>query len=161
MFSVAVAQLLVVRRFMRVRGFTLPKEFVSCVETGQLRRSRGSWPLRGNRDAFGNHWESELGEIYSTVEDIQRESDLLPRYFSPDIRDVPEMFADAPGFIPYISDFSRILTFAISGDGAPFCFDYREDDRQPSIIWWDDAYWRCVSPDFTKFLSLFDVTQNA
>jgi hypothetical protein len=142
---------------MRVRGFTLPKEFVNFVESGQLRRKRRCWPPRDDHDAFGNRLESELGEIYETVEDIQRESDLLPRHFSPDIGDVPEMSLDAPGFIPYIFDFSRILTFAISGDGAPFCFDYREHDCQPSIIWRADAYWRCVAPNFTEFLRLFDV----
>jgi hypothetical protein len=146
---------------MRIRGFTLPAEFVSCVESGQLRRARGSWPLRDDRDAFGNHWQSELSEIYGTASDIERESDLLPRHFQPDAGDGPDMFSDAPGFIPYISDFGRILTFGTSGDGAPFCFDYREHDRIPSIIWWDDAYWRRVAPNFREFLSLFDVNQNA
>jgi hypothetical protein len=71
------------------------------------------------------------------------------------------MFSDAPGFIPYIFDFSHILTFANSGDGALFCFDYRDHDVKPSIIWWDDAYWRRVAPSFKEFLSLFDVKQNA
>ena len=146
---------------MRVRGFTLPSEFVSCVTSGQLRRERGCWDLREDRDAFGNHWESSLGEVFETAYDIQRESDLLSKYFPPDINRLPEMFSDAPGFIPYIFDFSHILTFANSGDGALFCFDYRDHDIEPSIIWWDDAYWRRVAPSFKEFLSLFDVKQNA
>jgi hypothetical protein len=141
---------------MRVRSFTLPKEFVVYVESDLLKRQKGSWPLRENRDAFGNHWESELGEVYKTPDKIDRESDLLPRHFSKNFGDVPEMFADSPGFIPYILDFRHILTFGISGDGAPFCFDYREHDCEPSIIWWDDAYWRRIALDFTEFLRLFD-----
>ena len=146
---------------MRVRGLALPSEFVSCIESGVLRRARGSWPLRFNREAFGNPWEAELGDVYASVGDIERESDLLPKHFGPDTGDVPEMFSDEPGFIPYISDFSRILAFAIAGDGAPYCFDYRGPSDQPSVIWWDDVYWRRVAPDFTKFLGLFDVNQNA
>jgi len=146
---------------MRVRGLTLPSEFLSCVERGLLRRERGSWPLRFGRDAFGNSWESELGEVYETIDKIERQSDLLPKHFAPDFADIPETFSDQPGFIPYITDFSRILVFAVAGDGAPFCFDYRERSDQPSVIWWEDAYWHRVAPDFRTFLDLFDVNQNA
>ena len=146
---------------MRVRGLALPSEFVSCIERGVLRRERGSWPLRSGRDAFGNQWEAELGEIYETIAVIERESDMLPKHFAPDTANLPEMFSDRPGFIPYISDFSRVLTFAMAGDGAPYCFDFRECSDQPSVIWWDDAYWRRVAPNFITFLDLFDLAQNA
>ena len=125
------------------------------------RRERGSWPPRSHRDAFGNPWEASLGDVYETIGDIERESDQLPRHFPPEIGDIPELSSDAPGFIPYITDFGRILTFAISGDGAPYCFDYRANADLPSIIWWDDAYWRCVAPDFVTFLDLFDLNQSS
>jgi len=147
---------------MQIRRITLPSDFVTCVEKGVLRRKRGSWPLRFNRDAFGNPWASELGKVYENEKDIERESDLLPKHFPPmEETRVPEMFSDTPGFIPYISDFSQILIFAISGDGAPYCFDYREQSNSPTIIWWDDANWRRVAPDFKTFLGLFDFRQNA
>jgi SMI1 / KNR4 family (SUKH-1) len=133
---------------------------MSYVESRVLRREHGSWPLRFNFDAFGNPWEAELGQVYTNAGDIERESDLLSKCFSPDIGDVPEMSSDAPGFIPYIFDFSQILTFAIAGDGAPYCFDYRERGDIPSIIWWDDSYWRRVAPDFRTFLSLFDLNHD-
>ena len=102
-----------------------------------------------------------MGEVYETVQKIERESDLLPKYFPQDIGNLPEMSSDAPGFIPYILDFSHILTFAISADGAPFCFDYREHDYLPSIIWWDDVYWRRVAPTFGELISLFVLDVHA
>jgi hypothetical protein len=104
--------------------------------------------------------EAELGQIYETAEQIQRESALLTKHFQAGLADMPDEFVSAPGFISYIADFERILTFAIAGDGAPYCFDYRES-TDPSIIWWDDAYWRRVAPSFCTFLSLFHVERNA
>jgi hypothetical protein len=122
---------------MKVRGLILPSQFISSIQCGSLRRERGSWQLRDGRDAYANPWEAELGEIYETAERIQRESALLPRHFAPDVANTPEGFASKLGFIPYIIDFGRILAFGIAGDGA-----------EPSIIWWDDAYWRRVAPSF-------------
>jgi hypothetical protein len=145
---------------MQIRGLTLPTEFVSCIENHTLRRARGSWQLCSNRDAFGNRLEAELGKVYETIRDIECESDQLPRDFGPGAGDFPDACSNEPGFIPYISDFSRILAFAIASDGAPYCFDYRRQPNQPSIIWWDDAYWRRVAPDFVTFLGLFDIKQN-
>jgi hypothetical protein len=104
--------------------------------------------------------ETELGQIYVTAEQIQRASALLPQQFQPDLTDLPEEFTSAPGFVPYITDFERILAFAIAGDGSPFCFDYREN-TDPSVIWWDDAYWRRIAPSFSTFLDLFYVERNA
>lgn len=145
---------------MQIRGMTLPRPFIDCVQSGTLRRDQGSWQLTDGRDAYGNPLETELGQIYETAEQIQRESALLPRDFPPDLADLPDEFASAPGFIPYITDFDRVLTFAMSGDGAPYCFDYRES-ADPSIIWWDDAYWRRIAPSFSPFLSLFHVERIA
>ena len=56
-----------------------------------------------------------------------------------------------------IVDFSQIVCFAIAGGGEPFCFDFRESPNPPSVIWWDDVFWRKVSPEFEAFLQLFDL----
>ena len=53
---------------------------------------------------------------------------------------LPEMAG--PSAIPDIVDFDGVVCFGISGDGAPFCFDYRGSGAEPRIIWWDDVYWR-------------------
>ena len=83
-------------------------------ETCTVRRT--SWKLETDKLAG----DFSANEVYGTS--------------SPDIA--------GPGAIPDIIDFSHIVCFAISGDGAPFCFDYRESMYRPSVIWWDDAYWR-------------------
>ncbi|MBL8019919.1 MAG: SMI1/KNR4 family protein [Leptospirales bacterium] len=57
--------------------------------------------------------------------------------------------------IPDIVDFTHIVCFGTSGDGAPFCLDYRQDSSKPSVLWWDDIYWRRIAPDVDSFLELF------
>jgi len=145
---------------MQIRGMTLPSQFIDCVQSGVLRRARGSWLLIHGHDSYGNPLETELGDIYETTQQIEQESALLPQHFPSDLADLPDEFTSAPGFIPYITDFTRLLTFAIAGDGAPYCFDFRESN-DPSVIWWDDAYWRRVAPTFPAFLSLFDIERKA
>src|SRR5438034_453169 len=60
--------------------------------------------------------------------------------------------ANRRGFIPFITDFSEIVQFGYAGDGAAYCFDYRENPDEPSIIHWNEAYWRRVAPHFQYFL---------
>ena len=145
---------------MQIRGLTLPEQFVACIESGVLRRDRGSWHLREQQDAYGQHLETELGKVYETPEQIERESAKLSQDFPPEFANLPEEFSAVPGFVPYITDFSRLLTFGRAGDGAAFCFDYRAS-VEPSIIWWDDAYWRLIAPSFITFISLFRIELNA
>lgn len=140
---------------MTIKGLTLPQPFLIGLERGMFQREMGSWPLIESVDAYGHPLETELGEVYDTAEKIERESARLPDDFPAELDGEPDMFASVPGFIPYITDFDRILAFAIAGDGSPFCFDYRESS-EPSVIWWADAYWHRVAPSFTAFFSLFD-----
>ena len=138
---------------MIVNQLPLPRQFVEMVNSRKFRRSIGSWQLIEERDSYGNLLETELGEVYCTTQAIRKETNELPVHFQPDgyYAEPTEEMA-GPGAIPDIVDFSRILKFGLSGDGAPFCFDYRDSDK-PSVIWWDDVYWRRVSPDF---VDLFD-----
>ena len=146
---------------MQIGPHTLPDSFQSCIQSGRLKRARGSWQLRADRDAYGNFLETDLGQVYATLELIQLESSRLPEGFPADQADITDDYASEPGFIPYITDFTHILEFAIAGDGSPFCFDYRGSLAQPSIIWWDDTYWRCLAPSFDAFLALFDLQTDA
>ena len=142
---------------MKLPGFDLPKSLVAGVRRGRFRRERGSWALRSDHDSFGNVLETELGEVFETAEQLASESAGLSTYFSSDGdygSSSPELAG--PGAVPDIVDFSRIICFATSGDGAPFCLDYRESGSIPRVLWWDDCYWRVVSPDFDAFLALFD-----
>jgi hypothetical protein len=147
---------------MELNGLKLPHLFVEAIREGILRRDVGSWELRDDFDAYDNPLESELGEVYEAIETIARETEALPRDFTPDgYYGEPSEWEDAPGYIPDIVDFSKIVCFGISGDGAPFCFDFRGDEHNPSIVWWADAYWRRVAPDFASFLKLFDLGKAA
>jgi hypothetical protein len=143
---------------MIVNGHQLPAAFLEAVASGSLRREVGSWRLQSERDAFGRPLETELAEVYDTPEAIARATADLPAGFEPNGvygESLPEMAG--PGAIPDIVDFGGALCFGISGEGAPFCFDYRAGGAKPCVIWWDDVYWRVVAPDFASFLSLFEL----
>ncbi len=108
---------------------------------------------------YGNLLETKLGQVFDTPARIKEETDSLPVHFAPDGyygESLPDMAG--PGAIPDIVDFVEIVCFAIAGGGEPFCFDYRESSDQPSVTWWDDVYWRRVSPDFEAGLQLFDLS---
>jgi len=141
-----------------VNGFRLPDSFLQAVASGCLRREVGSWQLRSDRDAFGQKLEAELGEVYDTLTKIKRATAELPHGFEPNgvYGESPAEMA-GPGAIPDIVDFRGVVCFGMSGDGAPFCFDYRGEPAEPRVIWWDDVYWRVVAPDFASFLSLLDL----
>jgi len=127
------------------------------MSSGCLRREKGSWPLREELDAFGQRLETGLGEFLETEADIEQATDALSRNFKADgIYGQPSEEPELGG-IPDIVDFSGLLCFGSSGDGAPFCLDYRANPESPQIVWWDDIYWRVMAPDFDTFLRLFEV----
>ncbi len=146
---------------MEINGLKLPSSFVEILRKGALRRQIGSWNLRKEVDAYGNKLESELGEIYETEDALIRETNLLPKDFALEYFVELSEWQNEPGCVPDIIDFSKIVCFGMSGDGAPFCFDYRDNLEKPSVIWWADAYWRRVAPDFDSFVALFDLDKDA
>src|SRR6476620_7425715 len=108
---------------MNIRGHPVPDSMVQAMSTGYLRRERGSWPLREERDAFGNKLETELGVFLDAPGAIEGATDTLSTGFRADgVYGQPRERAE-PGGIPDIVDFSAILCFANAGDGAPFCLD--------------------------------------
>ena len=143
---------------MNINSLNMPKDFLEDVSSKRLSRKIGSWELIQNVDFFGEHLETELGEIFDTEEAIIYNTRNLVDAFKPNGfygEDAPEL--QGPSGIPDIVDFSKIVNFAISGDGAPFCFDFRDDLYAPSIIWWDDTYWRIIAPTYSEFINLFRV----
>ena len=141
---------------MTVNGHRLPASFVRAVMSGVLAWEVGPCPLRSGQDAFGRPLETELAEVYTTPEAIGRATAELPVGFEPNGvygESLPEMAG--PGAIPDVVDFAGVVCFGVAGDDAPFCFDYRPGGAEPRVIWWADAYWRVVAPDFARFLALF------
>ncbi len=121
-------------------------------------RHRGSWQLKRDFDAFGNVLETELGAVYTSIAALSEETALLPQHFQSDGyygTPTPEQEA-LPGYIPDITDFTSIVCFGIAGGGEQFCFDFRDTRDSPSVVYWDDNYWRRIAPDFHAFVELFD-----
>ena len=148
---------------MNINGLVLPAKFVISIQQGTFRRKRGSWQLLQDVDAWGLPLETNLDKVYEAETHILTETDKLTHDFPPDGLDGldgPDPCEDMPGFIPYITDFSKIVCFGISGEDAPFCFDYRANDPSPEVIWWEDAFWRRVAPDWASFVALFDLTEQ-
>lgn len=151
---------------MEINGFKLPLAFVQDLENQNFLREYGSWQLRSNANAYGEPLETELGCVFETETQIQQETNALPGGYinipRNEIEEYTRMFGRAPGEIPYIWDFSHIICFAIAADGAPFCFDYKENAQEPSVIWWADAYWQRIAPSYKSFVGLFHIAaENA
>ena len=149
---------------MIVNGLILPHEFIISVQQGTFPRARGSWQLIQDIDAWGLPLETNLDKVYEDGTRISVETDRLTRDFPPDGLDGfdgPDPCEDMPGFIPYITDFSRIICFGVGSEDNPFCFDYRANAQTPEVIWWEDAFWRRIAPDWVSFAALFDLTEPA
>jgi hypothetical protein len=143
---------------VEINGLKLPASFLSAIHQDIFRREFGSWPLKQGMDAYGHPLETELAEVYVNREKILVATTELSEYWKPDgCYGAPGESADQPGFIPDIIDFSQIVSFGMSADGAPFCFDFRDDAERPSVIWWADVYWTRIAPDFEAFVELFDL----
>ena len=143
---------------MGVNGLRLPDAFVRAVQEGRTARI---WHLKHNRDAYGNRLYSSIGAIYRNETTIANETADVAEVRMNDeetletLASEEDPYANDPGFVPYITDFSKILCFGHAGDGAPFLFDFRDDPEWPSVLYWDDVYWRRIAPDFESFLDLF------
>ncbi len=134
----------------------LPSALQELIAAGLRAPPQGSWRLRNPHDAYGHRFESELAQIFTRGEMVTQ-GERLPQQFASDaVYGTSSTELAGPGAIPDILDFRMIIPFAISTDGAPFCLDFR-GGGPPSVIWWDDVYWRRVAPSLETFLSLFDL----
>jgi hypothetical protein len=143
---------------MVVNGLKLPESFVQLIRSGGL---PNVWVLKMEVDAYGNEFQSEL-RLLRAVQPMEQGAEALPVLFELQVSATPEerqqMDADSanePGFIPYLFDFSEVVWFGDGHEDSPFCFDFRDDPQEPSIIYWDDVYWRRVAPNFMAFIDLY------
>jgi hypothetical protein len=147
---------------MTVNGLQFPASFAEFYEENRY----SNWDLKENVDAYGNPLETGF-EPLDTVERMEEDTAGLARYGPPDLstyspeiqkRVSEELETMRPGFLPVITDFSKIVCFGRTSAGEPFCFDFREDARESSVIHFDDRYarWRKIAPNFDAFISLFE-----
>ena len=147
---------------MEINGLKLPPSFLNAIREGIFHKEVGSWSLKRDVDAYGNPLETELAEVYGSKEKIiQATAELNQHWKSDGCYGEPSEWSNAPSFIPDIIDFSKIVNFGMSADGAPFCFDFRDNVENPSVIWWADVYWKRIAPDFEAFVELFDLSSGA
>jgi hypothetical protein len=137
---------------MTVSGLQLPASFVRFF--GEHRYT--NWDLKGKADAYGNPLQADFMP-HSTIERMEQKTAKLSQYFGPAHPPVAPCYQE-PGFLFDITDFSKIACFGRTVGGAPFCFDFRENPDEPSVIFHDDLYarWRRIAPDFDSFIGLFE-----
>lgn len=143
---------------MVVNGLTLPTSFVEFIGNPNV---PDRWVLKEQVDAYGNEFQSEL-RLLRDVKTMEAGAEALPELFEAQVRATPDELqqmdadgANQPGFVPYLVDFSQVVWFGDGHEDSPFCFDFRDSPREPSIIYWDDVYWRRVAPDFEAFMDLY------
>jgi hypothetical protein len=154
---------------MLLNGFKLPDSFVALIDRPQPELS---WALIGMEEAveegepFG---DPVIVELYKRGL-IEEETSQLPKTFRmggslpEEIEALDDENRDEPGFIPTLTDFSQTVCFGRTPSGELFCFDYRENRDEPSVIYWNDSYWQWLAPNFDTFISryqsLFDAPQT-
>ncbi|MCE9596615.1 MAG: SMI1/KNR4 family protein [Spirochaetia bacterium] len=109
--------------------------------------------LTGASARSGGTWEMTFGKCYQSEAQIRESTDKMAAAFLSDC-----YYGDRPERPPYladITDFSQIICFAEDSEGAPFCFDYRNQIPEPKIVHWDGYAWLQVSESFDEFLALF------
>ncbi len=152
-----------------VRGLQLPPSFVRAV--WRRERSRWSllreplsdswsfsfWVLREPYDGYGCFWPQDalsLGYGRKPLQSLAQPSDQnFQSLWQPRFAHGLEAWSLDLGFLPYPTDFSRILLFG-GTDTQSLYFDYRNDPQNPCIIGWDGIYWRRVAPSFDALFSL-------
>jgi len=141
---------------MNINGLNLPSGLLEAMESRKYCPKIGSIALSDEKDSFGNKLETEIGEMFTTLNQIRNETNNLPeRFVSDGVYGEESEYCNEPGFIADLTDFKCIIAFAISSDGSPFCLDYRQNRISPGVVWWDDTYWRKISESIDDFLSLF------
>lgn len=161
-----------------VNGLELPDSFVRLIDRPKPlihwtpKGGEESWLYRGGEGGLywiakgdAESYDSLNGlQLAASLAAVQTETNGLPvsfhlaDYLSEEIEKANAKYAHLPGWLPFITDFSQIVYLGWTGGGEACCFDYRENRDEPSIIHWNDAYWRRMAPDFDTFIGWYDVS---
>lgn len=141
---------------MKVKDLILPEAYSAFASKYQALDGFCNLRLINEQDAFNETLETELAQVYVSESQLREKSEALKQDFVCDgYYGEPGDVSDEPGAIADITDFSNIICFGMAGDGSPFCFDYRDDRKHPSVIWWEDDHWRKIADSFEDFIALF------
>src|SRR5579871_1576584 len=110
-----------------VHGFTLPASLARFINRSGVQAAVYiSWLPKENLDAYGNEWRTAPMEVFIGQQILSGWAPGLPntpRLASETEEQVAERnaaAADRPGFIPWITDFSRIIQFAQNSAGEAY-----------------------------------------
>ena len=154
---------------MTVNGLKLPHSLVALIDRA---KPSDYWVPKDNSNQFPlleqEHVDVDDEEslddllLCKNPGEIEKETNRLPVAFhlggviAEDVAGWNAKWSHLPGWIPFITDFSQIVYFGETPCAEAYCLDYRENPEEPSIIHWDDAYWRRVAPNFDSFIGLFE-----
>lgn len=161
---------------MTVNGLRLPNALAALINQPEapirwLAKGDGEdWIYRGGEG--GLYWiprgDAECDaslpdlDLFKSLAEVEENTRRLPvtmhvaGYLPETIAAENASWSDRPGFLPFITDFSKIVHFGNTDLVVPYCFDYRENPDEPGIIQWNFAYWRRFAPNFDYFMSLFE-----
>ena len=141
---------------MQINGMDLPVEYIAFAARYRDAAGFCNLRLKEELDSFGRVLQTELAHIYTDAVELTARTAQLGAYFVCDgCYGEPGSGSAGPGAMPDIVDFTGIICFGMAGDGSPFCFDFRGARSAPSVIVWDDDYWRTIANSFEDFLLLF------
>ncbi|MGK5006968.1 SMI1/KNR4 family protein [Janthinobacterium sp. LB2P70] len=141
---------------MQINGLDVPSEYVAFAARYRDAQGFCNLRLKPERDSFASVLQTELAQIYTDAPELTVRTAKLGVCFVADgCYGQPGSVSAEPGAMADIVDFTEIICFGMAGDGSPFCFDYRGARGAPSVILWDDDYWRKISNSFEDFLLLF------
>lgn len=156
---------------MIVNDLRLPASFEAFLKNHPKR----VWELKKHVDAYGLPLVDTYGrplrvqfEPYDTLEEIKKNTAVVVRSFGrmvdlsrfdPERRERvrADLEAERPSNLPTITDYSQIVQFGCSPGMPPFCFDFRENLQEPSVIHMPmgQLRWRRMAPNFETFICLF------
>jgi hypothetical protein len=129
---------------MVVGGFELPAAFVQLCEAIQRGEAPIEWGLKENVDAYGRPWEVADLRFYRDPAEMQFWTE---RFRHDDRFQVRRVFDD-------FTDVANLVWFAHATNGTGYCFDFGEDPKEPSVVYFHGDG-RRVAPNFESFIALF------
>jgi hypothetical protein len=142
---------------MVVKGLHLPESFVQFWQAIREGTLREAWVAKDRVDAYGHPWGAEV-EIYTDERTMEEATDswaqTVQSWSDAEIQEGVEANQHEPGFVPYVVDFTKVLCIGNTPSGEDLCLDFRTDALEPSVIYWDDVFWRRLAPNFDSFFAL-------
>src|SRR6266571_3662333 len=139
---------------MEVNGFKLPDSFASLCQDIREGNAEDSWLAKGQEDSYGNPRVNSDIEFLTDVEKIKERTDKIVHWFKAERYQQDPEYAACPGYVK-VTSVHKFVCFGQTAADEPFCFDFRQNPEEPSVITWNDEYWQRIAPNFDAFMGLY------